>query len=700
MSGEAWLTLCERPVGSDGFVVAGAYPVGEAGLAELAERAVARSATADVWVSTNGLGGRPPAGYKGRERAVRWWVGLHEDVDKGIEDPAAWLRGLDVPPSMLVDSGYGVHAYWTWQGGPVDLAEADELEELQRLQGRARLLAARWHTRLLGKAGATFDNCTNLDRVMRLPGTLNWKDPEQPRLVRLLGEGGDRFTPSSLKKRLDVEGIPASSSTGSRADEMEAEQAEAAYAKRGSLRDEEEHAVVERLVRRYVERANRYEASGGSRNRALFDLAQQLNDHYVSQEAARDAVVYRARLEVTELDQQGRHAPLTVGEVETVVASAYALPPRGPARIETRTEVASQFRRVSISELKELPRDLRWAARGLLTEHTYGVDSGEEKSFKSYLGLARAVGLAAGVPVLGRWDVPERRRVLLYVGEGGRIPFTSRLEAMCRAYGLELDELDGWLETIYGTGPADSEPFRDSLKEHLDQFQPALVHLDPWYPFQPRGVDSHRYADVGAALGELHSIVADGGASLWITAHMNQSGEGLGLNRISGAGIQQWADSWCMIKLTERDIPNGRVTQRIDVGSRQWGGQSYEVDWQTGVLNAETGQLEGEISFTVRLSQQEEGDGRRLSEEQVHLQAKQALIKAGKRQRGSGGWTKDEWIKERAKGKHEDLRAAWGELIDLGQIVPVEGTGQAGERGVRYRLEEDKLGFDQLLEAM
>lgn len=66
-----------------------------------------------------------------------------------------------------------------------------------------------------------------------------------------------------------------------------------------------------------------------------------------------------------------------------------------------------RFRRYSVAELLAERREFEWLAVGMLVDGTYGVDAGELKSLKSYLGLARAVGLAAGVPVLGRWRAPS-----------------------------------------------------------------------------------------------------------------------------------------------------------------------------------------------------------------------------------------------------------------------------------------------------
>ena len=127
-----------------------------------------------------------------------------------------------------------------------------------------------------------------------------------------------------------------------------------------------------------------------------------------------------------------------------------------------------------------------WDAVGMLVRPTYGVDAGELKTLKSTSVTARR-GLAGGVPVLGTGRCPTRR-VLQYVAEGGRIPYTRRAHPHRRRLRHDLPSLDGRLETIFQAGPLDSVGFRDGLRGALHDFQPHVVHLDPLYPFHPMTV--------------------------------------------------------------------------------------------------------------------------------------------------------------------------------------------------------------------
>lgn len=78
-------------------------------------------------------------------------------------------------PSILVSSGAGLQPYWILE------------EPLSPEQGRA--LASALHDRIKAAADARgwhLDNVVNLDRVLRVPGTHNRKDPLNPRKCELL----------------------------------------------------------------------------------------------------------------------------------------------------------------------------------------------------------------------------------------------------------------------------------------------------------------------------------------------------------------------------------------------------------------------------------------------------------------------------------------------------------------------------------
>jgi len=143
-----------------------------------------------------------PLSKKAERADVKEMVALWVDIDPKKErdptkeqDPAAAranaIARLEVyspPPSTLIDSGGGVQAFWMLDeplfiGGDIPAAED----------------AARYNQQLEIELGG--DRCHNLDRVMRLPGTINLPNAgkrakgRKPRRAELLEYHDDRRYP-------------------------------------------------------------------------------------------------------------------------------------------------------------------------------------------------------------------------------------------------------------------------------------------------------------------------------------------------------------------------------------------------------------------------------------------------------------------------------------------------------------------------
>src|ERR1019366_2959386 len=93
------------------------------------------------------------------------------DVSKDIADPGAFaaakaellrgIRGMNKPPTIIVDSGNGFGLFWVLRK-PVKVTTAN----LDQLTGI--------NIALRDAVPGAADACQNLDRVMRLPYTINY----------------------------------------------------------------------------------------------------------------------------------------------------------------------------------------------------------------------------------------------------------------------------------------------------------------------------------------------------------------------------------------------------------------------------------------------------------------------------------------------------------------------------------------------
>lgn len=158
---------------------------------KLLEAALAVDKRANVYVRITPLA-KPPDRGRGLEQhslgASCLWVDL--DAYGNVFEAVAKLQAMDKPPSMIVNSGNGLHAYW-------QLAEFTT--DLDGVKARNLGLIVALND---GQKDGIADSCYDLARILRLPGTYNIKNPEQPKQCTIIDYKPERvykltdFTPA------------------------------------------------------------------------------------------------------------------------------------------------------------------------------------------------------------------------------------------------------------------------------------------------------------------------------------------------------------------------------------------------------------------------------------------------------------------------------------------------------------------------
>jgi len=108
-----------------------------------------------------------------------------------------------MPPTIVVATGNGAHAWWLFK-------EPFVFENDQERKDAARLIT-RWHTLLRLNAAArgwAFDRLSDLARVLRIPGTVNGKDPANPKEVTVTRFTDRRYNFSDFEEILDEAAVP------------------------------------------------------------------------------------------------------------------------------------------------------------------------------------------------------------------------------------------------------------------------------------------------------------------------------------------------------------------------------------------------------------------------------------------------------------------------------------------------------------
>jgi len=288
---------------------------------------------------------------------------------------------------------------------------------------------------------------------------------------------------------------------------------------------------------------------------------------------------------------------LLIVEEAGEMTTAEAVAPVDPvAPVEPTNDL---FRIWTTKELLAADRSFVWLARGLLTRPTYGMVGGPKKTLKSYVDMFINLGVASGVPIFGQFVVDKATPVLTYVGEGGRIPYTRRLERVAKAMGVDLDDIP--LFQSYDVAPILSDRFKESLARDLAALEPGLVSLDPFYAFHGGATSASDLHEEGALLTSMSAPCMGAGASLMVVNHFNKTGNGRGLDRITQAGGQEWCDTWVLLSHRENpDVPHGHFRLLVEIGSRQWGGSEWDLDLDLGTFDVDLGEFIGDISWDLR----------------------------------------------------------------------------------------------------
>ena len=175
--------------------------------ASMAQRAIELSDEGvDVWHSVNSVACAPHDGKRGGEKEVSYQTAVVVDIDIAGDahanknlvsdfNEAKFL--LPFEPSLIIDSGYGLHAYYIFDT-PIEITE-DNRAELKR---RNKLLLDVIRLKANGKK---IDAVDDLPRIMRTLGTFNYKlGKDHAPLCHIVEDSGARFTPADLDEKLNA----------------------------------------------------------------------------------------------------------------------------------------------------------------------------------------------------------------------------------------------------------------------------------------------------------------------------------------------------------------------------------------------------------------------------------------------------------------------------------------------------------------
>ena len=184
------------------------------GIAQAAEFVTAKTASMDVYVGVGLSKEDHGPGRRCVSEEVSCICGIGTDLDLKSEAhgrkplPTTLAEALSilppsVPPTIVVATGNGAHAWWLFK-------EPHVFESDEERADVARVVT-RWHTMLRLKSasrGWVYDRLSDLARVLRIAGTHNHKDAARPKAVVVHSQTDRLYNLSDLEEFLNDAAVP------------------------------------------------------------------------------------------------------------------------------------------------------------------------------------------------------------------------------------------------------------------------------------------------------------------------------------------------------------------------------------------------------------------------------------------------------------------------------------------------------------
>lgn len=404
---------------------------------------------------------------------------LPPDRDAGL----ALLAAMTHVPSLVVDSGWGLQAWWLFEH-PMALDTEESRHQFHRLVRGCQTALGQ----LAGQQGWTVDPTADLARVLRLPGTTNWKIDGDPRPVRVIFESDLRYPPLQL--------------AGAWAD----------------LVPETDRGPAPPLPERIT---------AGGRTHSVTSLAGSLRRRNVVEAAALAAALEHNRLVCD--------PPLSEDKVRETVAGIYRRydpPLTGTGTVNGHRNGHSSAQFVSMSTVE--PVAMRYIWEPGVIQGGMTLLAGDPGKGKGLVATALAAAMTTGRGLPGCAPTP------------GSVLWVSYEESEATAIRPRLDVAGADVERVFklvidrGDGkragrifkPEDLELLEAELVRYPDV---RLMILDPVLSFMRRGANINQGNDVRDSLDPLVELAETYGIGLLGIAHINKSELSKVLYRVSNS---------------------------------------------------------------------------------------------------------------------------------------------------------------------
>lgn len=302
---------------------------------------------------------------------------------------------------------------------------------------------------------------------------------------------------------------------------------------------------------------------------------------------------------------------------------------------------------------------------------------GPSKTLKTSLLVDQCLSLAASVPFLGRYQVPQPVRVLLLSSESGTATLQETARRISKAKGIDLAALGDRLQWGFRPPVLTESEHLAALTQFVRMGEFDVVAIDPAYLSLPMdaGEAANQFA-VGQLLQKLTTLQAETGALPVLAAHFRKSnlpGVKPELSDVAGAGFGQWARQWFLLNREEKFDPENPGVHKL---LASWGGSAGHCGGL--VIHIDEGRREHGRSWNVQLLNQSQRQADIADEKEQRKREKQAETEERNR------WKVLQTLRKFPHGETETkIRQAaglnptyfapvWLDLQQSGEVEPVQ----------------------------
>jgi AAA domain/DnaA N-terminal domain len=222
---------------------------------------------------------------------------------------------------------------------------------------------------------------------------------------------------------------------------------------------------------------------------------------------------------------------------------------------DAQADGASLLQVLRASALHVAEEQKPWLIERLWSASAVGIVSGPPKALKTWTALEMAIAVAAGVPCLSSFPVHRSGVVLLYAAEEPLPALHSRLQALARNHGLQLDDLD--IRVIAADSlRLDRQHDREKLTATVAFHHPVLLILDPL--IRLHGLDENQSGPMAELLGYFRALQRSTGTAIAIVHHSRKNG---GSSSAPGQSLRGSSDLYAFVdSLVSLDRRRDQVT--------------------------------------------------------------------------------------------------------------------------------------------